>query len=126
MKKIVLVLLLHLVYCTSFSQLRTSFLKDSFDNYVNEALKKWQVPGAAICVIQQGKIVVMKTYGVREMNKPERVDENTLFMIGSNTKAFTSTALATLQEEKKLQLDDHVQQWLPDFRLRRVHLVRFL
>jgi CubicO group peptidase (beta-lactamase class C family) len=45
------------------------------------------------------------------------VDENTLFMIGSNTKAFTGTSLAMLQAEKKLSLDDKVQKWLPDFKL---------
>lgn len=117
MKRIVLLLLLSLGYYSSFAQLRTSFIKDSLDNYVNAAMKQWQIPGAAVCVIYKGEVIAMKAYGVREMNKPERVDENTLFMIGSNTKAFTGTALATLEQEGKLHLDDHVQQWLPDFQL---------
>jgi CubicO group peptidase (beta-lactamase class C family) len=59
----------------------------------------------------------MKGYGVKEMGTSDKVDENTLFMIGSNTKAITATALAILDNEKKLNLDDKVQKWLPDFKL---------
>ena len=94
-----------------------SFLKDSLDNYVRRALTDWQIPGVAVCVVKDGKVVVMKGYGVRELGRPETVDENTLFMIGSNTKAFTATALAMLDADKKLSLDDKVTKWLPEFRL---------
>ncbi len=94
-----------------------SFIKDSLDNYINTALHEWQIPGAAICIIKDGKIVVMKGYGVRELGSTELVDQNTLFMIGSNTKAFTATALAMLQAENKLSLNDKVQKWLPDFKM---------
>ena len=59
----------------------------------------------------------MKGYGIKEVGTNNKVDENTLFMIGSNTKAFTATALAMLQDSKKLSLDDKVQKWLPDFKL---------
>src|SRR6185369_1288024 len=94
-----------------------SFIKDSLDNYVHRALTDWQIPGAAVCVIKNGKVVVMKGYGVRDYDSKEKVDENTLFMIGSNTKAFTATALAMLDADKKLSLDDKVKKWLPDFKL---------
>jgi CubicO group peptidase (beta-lactamase class C family) len=94
-----------------------SFVKDSLDNYVTTALREWQIPGVAVCIVKNGKIVFSKGYGVREMNGSDKVDENTLFMIGSNTKAFTGTALAMLQADKKLSLDDKVQKWLPDFKL---------
>jgi CubicO group peptidase (beta-lactamase class C family) len=94
-----------------------SFVKDSLDNYVNKALADWQIPGAAVCIIKNGKVVFMKGYGVRELNGTDNVDEITLFMIGSNTKAFTGTALAMLDAQKKLSLDDKVQKWLPDFKL---------
>jgi CubicO group peptidase (beta-lactamase class C family) len=59
----------------------------------------------------------MKGYGVKELGLADKVDENTLFMIGSNTKAFTATALAMLQEQKKLSLDDNVTKYLPGFKL---------
>ena len=92
-----------------------SFIKDSIDNYVTLALTKWKIPGAAVCVVKDGKVAFIKGYGVKEMGTNNKVDENTLFMIGSNTKAFTATALAMLAADKKLSLDDKVQKWLPDF-----------
>ena len=118
MKKLFLFLLV-IISLHGFSQNDTlpSFIKDSLDNYVNKALADWQIPGAAVCVVKNGKVVVMKGYGVKELNGTDKVDENTLFMIGSNTKAFTATAIAMLDAEKKLSLDDKVQKWLPDFKL---------
>ncbi|MEO5592353.1 MAG: serine hydrolase [Chitinophagaceae bacterium] len=94
-----------------------SFVKDSLDIYTNRALKEWQIPGAAVCIIKNGKVVLMKGFGVKEINTTDKVDENTLFMIGSNSKAFTATALAMLDAEKKLSLDDKVTKWIPGFAL---------
>jgi CubicO group peptidase (beta-lactamase class C family) len=93
------------------------FLRDSLDSYVEKALADWQIPGVSVCVVKDGKVVVMKGYGVRELGQSDKVDENTLFMIGSNTKAFTATALAMLDADKKLSLDDKVNRWLPEFKL---------
>jgi CubicO group peptidase (beta-lactamase class C family) len=94
-----------------------SFVKDSLDNYVTKALTDWQIPGAAVCIIKNGKVVLMKGYGVKDYDTKEKVDENTLFMIGSNSKAFTATALAMLDADKKLSLDDKVTKWIPEFKL---------
>src|SRR6476619_5189730 len=94
-----------------------SFIKDSLDSYVNRALTDWEIPGIAVCVIKNGKVVVMKGYGVKDYDTKDKVDENTLFMIGSNTKAFTATSLAMLDAEKKLSLDDKVTKWIPEFKL---------
>lgn len=105
------------IHCFSQSGELPSFVKDSLDNYVNRALADWQIPGAAVAIIKDGKVVWMKGYGVKEKGSADKVDENTLFMIGSNTKAFTATALAMLDADKKLSLDDKVQKWLPDFKL---------
>src|SRR5437867_2393205 len=97
-----------------------SFVNDSLDNYVNRALTDWEIPGVAVCVVKNGKVVVMKGYGVRDYETKDKVDENTLFMIGSNSKAFTATALAMLDAEgvpaskKKLSLDDKVTKWIPE------------
>lgn len=94
-----------------------AFVTDSLDRYVTRGMADWQIPGLAVAVVKDGKVVCSKGYGVREAGKPDRVDENTLFMIGSNTKAFTATALALLEDEKKLSLDDKVRKWLPAFTL---------
>lgn len=94
-----------------------SFIKDSLDTYIERSMKDWKIPGVAVCVVKNGKVVVMKGYGVKELGTDNKIDTNTLFMIGSNTKAFTATALAMLDHEKKLSLDDKVKKWLPDFKL---------
>ena len=94
------------------------FITDSLDAYVTQALTDWDIPGAAVCVVKDGKVIVMKGYGVKEKGGNDAVDENTLFLIGSNTKAFTGTALAKLEAQKRLSLDDKVQKWMPDFKLR--------
>src|SRR5476651_2831739 len=96
---------------------RDHFFKDSIDSYINRALTNWRIPGAAVCIVKDNKIVLMKGYGVKELGLNDKVDENTLFMIGSNTKAFTATALAMLQSQNKLSLDDKVTKYLPKFRL---------
>ncbi|ANH83472.1 hypothetical protein A8C56_23060 [Niabella ginsenosidivorans] len=119
MKRALLLLLLCLnaAFLKAQQASRSHFLKDSLDAYVNKALKDWQIPGAAVCVVKDGSIVLMKGYGIKETGTKESVDVNTLFMIGSNTKAFTATALAKLDAEGLLSLDDPVQKWLPDFTL---------
>ncbi|HUP12640.1 MAG TPA: serine hydrolase domain-containing protein, partial [Niastella sp.] len=100
-----------------FAQETPSFIRDSLDAYVQKALADWQIPGVAVCVVKDGKIIVMKGYGVKELGTNKKVDENTLFMIGSNTKAFTGTALAMLAADKKISLDSPVIKYLPDFKL---------
>src|SRR5579872_5975052 len=111
MKKLYILIIFQLA-CVALSyaqQLdRSKFISDSLDFYVNKALTNWRIPGVAVGVIKDGKIVVMRAYGVKELGEPAKVDINTLFMIGSNTKAFTATALAMLQADNKLSLDDKV------------------
>ncbi|WP_411543263.1 serine hydrolase domain-containing protein, partial [Escherichia coli] len=63
-------------------------------------------------------VLLSKGYGLRRIGTSDIVDEKTLFAIASNTKAFTATALAILVDEGKLQWDDHVNKYLPWFRLK--------
>lgn len=93
------------------------FISDSLDTYMQQALAGWDVPGAAVCVVKNGQVIVMKGFGVKEKGGNSLVDENTLFMIGSNTKAFTATALSMLATKNRLSLDDKVQKWMPEFKL---------
>ena len=96
---------------------RSKFIKDSLQFYMSKALTNWRIPGAAVCIVKDGKVILMKGYGIKELGLNNKVDDNTLFMIGSNTKAFTATALAMLQEQKKLSLDDKVTKYIPEFKL---------
>ena len=85
------------------------------DSYVASSMKTFEVPGMAVAIVKDGKILVAKGYGVRKLGDPTPVDEFTIFGIGSNTKAFTTAALATLVDEGKLSWDDPVYQRLPGF-----------
>ncbi|HEV2354015.1 MAG TPA: serine hydrolase [Puia sp.] len=94
-----------------------AFVADSLDSYIQQGMKEWQIPGLALVIVKDGKVVVMKGYGVKDIQTKDPVDENTLFMIASNTKLFTATALAQLEYDKKLSLDDKITKYYPAFKL---------
>src|SRR5579864_970770 len=85
------------------------------DSYVAASMKTFEVPGMSVAIVKDGKILIAKGYGVRKLGDPTPVDELTMFAIGSNTKAFTTSALATLVDAGKLGWDDPVYQRLPGF-----------
>ena len=114
MKRLVLILFCFLFFGEGFTQ--PSFIRDSLDSYITQGMKDWHIPGLAIAIIKNDSVVVMKGYGVRNVNTKEPVDENTLFMIASNSKLFTGTALAQLDYDKKLSLDDKITKYFPWFR----------
>jgi len=87
------------------------------DSYVAKALRTFDVPGLSAAIVKDGKVVLAKGYGIRRLGEPATVDENTLFAIGSNTKAFTSAALATLVDEGKISWDDPVYERMPGFQM---------
>jgi CubicO group peptidase (beta-lactamase class C family) len=88
-----------------------------FDEYVNKALKDWEVPGVGIAIIKGDKVVLARGYGVRKLGDPTPVDDRTIFAIGSSSKAFTAAALAMLVDEGKIKWDDPVTKHLPGFEL---------
>lgn len=92
-----------------------SALPPDVDTYVASSMKTFDVPGMAVAIVKDGKVLLAKGYGVRKLGHPTAVDEFTMFGIGSNTKAFTTAALATLVDEGKLAWDDPVYQRLPGF-----------
>ena len=96
------------------------------DEYVTKALKDWGVPGVAVAVIKDDRVVLAKGYGVRELGKPEPVDERTLFAIGSSSKAFTAASIAMLVDDKKIKWDDAATQYLPGFQLYDPYVTREL
>lgn len=116
MKRSLLFVLLNFFAGTfALAQQQPSFIEKDLDSYINQGIKDWNVPGLAIAIIKDGKVVVMKGYGVRDIKTKEPVDENTLFMIASNSKLFTGTALAQLDAAKKLSLDDKITKYFPDY-----------
>src|SRR5271167_733004 len=87
------------------------------DAYIARDMKAFDVPGIAIAIVKDGKVVLAKGYGVRKLGDSTPVDENTLFGIGSNTKAFTSAALASLVDAGKISWDDKVYERLKGFQM---------
>jgi CubicO group peptidase (beta-lactamase class C family) len=85
--------------------------------FVETAVKNTGVPGVAIGLIENGKVVFADGFGVRELGSNQKVDANTLFMIASNTKAMTTLMLAKLVDEKRLTWDTLVTSVLPSFKL---------
>lgn len=88
-----------------------------FDAYVESVRKAFDVPGIAVAIVKDGRVVFEKGYGVRRLGEPTPVDAHTMFAIASNTKAFTAAAISMLADDGKLSLDDRVIDRLPWFRM---------
>lgn len=118
MKKALLILIgVAFIQLPLMAQSSPSFITDSLERYIKRGLADWQIPGLAVAVVKDGQIVIAKGFGTKEAGKDNPVDENTLFMIASNTKEFTGTAMALLDEQKKIALDERVINYLPNFSL---------
>lgn len=114
MKGIIFSFVLVCVFTTSYGQPLDA---GQVDSLVVRAMKAFDVPGIAVAIIKDGKPVVMKGYGVSSIMSKTPVNENTLFGIASNTKAFTTAALGLLVDEGKLKWDDKVSNHIPEFKL---------
>ena len=110
----------------SFPLLAQTTPPPDLDAWVARAMQTFEVPGIAVAIVKDGKIVLTKGYGVKKLGAPDKVDENSLFGIGSNTKAFTTAALSMLVDEKKIAWDDPVQKYLPWFQLYDPYVTREL
>ena len=106
-----------IVACASVCGAQQHRLPPDIDRYMTRALDEFHTAGLAIAIVKDGRVVFEKGYGVRRIGDPTPVDSNTLFQIASNTKAFTSAALAILVDDGKLQWDDRVTQIIPGFEL---------
>lgn len=90
---------------------------DGLDDFVTETMKDWKVPGLALAVVQNGKVILIKGYGYRDLEKKLPVTPNTLFAIGSITKSFTVSTLGMEMDEGKVDWDKPVRDYLPTFKL---------
>jgi CubicO group peptidase (beta-lactamase class C family) len=90
---------------------------EALDAYIADAHAEWPVPGMAVAILKDDSVVFARGYGVREVGTAGRVDEHTLFAIASNTKAFTTAALARLVDQDLLDWNDRVVEHLPYFQV---------
>ena len=113
-----------LVAASTASGQAKTIVPSDFDPYVAAALKAFNTPGAAVAIVMNGQVVLAKGYGLRRLGDATPVDAHTLFQIASNTKAFTSAALAMLVDQGQLRWDDHVTDHLTDFQLSDPYVTR--
>lgn len=113
MKKIVLASIVLGSISLSFAQISESKL----DDVVSRTMKTFNVPGIAVAIIKDGRVVISKGYGVSNIKTQQKVDGNTLFGIASNSKAFTTAALGMLVDEGKINWDDKVTKYIPEFKM---------
>ncbi|RPJ00587.1 MAG: serine hydrolase [Candidatus Aminicenantes bacterium] len=103
-----------------------AWVPPGIDATVARAMKAFEVPGLALAIVKDGRVVLAKGYGVRKLGDPAPVDARTLFGIASNTKVFTATALGLLVEEGKLAWDAPVVDYLPWFMMYDPYVTREL
>lgn len=116
--------MLRVVFCLALAC--ACLAQPALDPIVEQARKTFNVPGIAVAIVKDGKVVLSKGYGVRKLGEPDPVTSRTLFGIASNTKAFTAAALAILAGEKKLDWDDRVIDHLPWFQMYDPYVTREL
>jgi len=113
LKITVLFLVLFLINSTLFSQIS----EKEIDALVEKSLAKFEVAGVGIAIVKDGKIIYNKGFGVKNIETKQPVDAYTNFAIASNSKAFTTAALAILEDEGKLKWTDKVKDHLPEFKM---------
>lgn len=94
-----------------------SGLSEDLNRYIESGMSDWKIPGLSITVVSNNQIVFQRGFGVLEAGKPEKVGVDTVFAIGSATKAFTAAAIGTLIDQGRLKWDDRVIDHWPEFKL---------
>src|SRR5262245_865461 len=112
-----IVLPLAVVVLLSVSASAQAVDQAALDALMNEAMKHWQTPGSAVVVVRGDEVVYPKGFGVKDVDTRKTVTPDTIFAIGSTTKAFVTAAMAILADEGKMSWDDPVRNHLPYFRL---------
>lgn len=93
-----------------------NYLED-FEQNFEEGLYGERIPGAAVAIVKDGRVVFQKGFGVKEIGKPEEVDEHTVFRLGSVSKGFASVLTGVLAEEGIVNWDVPVSYYVRDFKL---------
>ncbi|MES2198757.1 MAG: serine hydrolase [Chlamydiota bacterium] len=111
-------------------EIETSHLKEDklarVDELISKALERFRIPGVAVGIVIDGKVVLAKGYGLRDQSQELPVTENTLFAIGSCSKAFTTFALGQMVDDGIIAWNDPVIKYLPEFRLKDVYATHHL
>lgn len=101
----------------SFCLIDAQIEEKKLDELIQNSLKTFDVPGMSVGIVKDGKLIYAKGFGVRSLNNNQPMDASTLVGIASNSKGFTCTALAILADEGKLNWDDKVTKYIPEFQM---------
>ncbi len=112
--KIIICILISFVFSIANAQEK---IPNGLEERIEQIRKDWNIPGMAVAIIKGDKVIYANGFGVRELGKSAKVDEKTLFAVGSTTKAMTVATLAMLVDDEKLNWDDRVIDVLPGFRM---------
>ena len=130
MKKLFTILCLTGVVLTGVAQnKKSSSLQadiNAFDSYVQKTMQDWQIPGMSVAIVKNNEIIFTKGYGVREIGTNKKVDSKTIFVCASTTKAMTAACMGILVDEGKVNWNDPVIKYLPDFKLYDPYVTREL
>jgi CubicO group peptidase (beta-lactamase class C family) len=120
LKNLIPFLFISILSAQSWGQLTSA----DIDRLVEDAMEKFTVAGVAVGVVKDGAIVHARGYGLKSVDTGEKVDEHTSFAIASNSKAFTTAALAILVEEGQLSWQDRVVDLIPEFKMYNDYVTR--
>ena len=115
MKKIIFKILLFSLLITNVCY--SQYASQQVDSIMGDAMNKFNVAGVAVAIVKDGKIIHSKGYGVKSFVTKSPVNNHTNFAIASNSKAFTTAALAILVEEGKITWLDKVKSHIPEFKM---------
>ena len=110
-------LLVGMGYLTNAATAEADERFTGMDQYIRDAMQQWLVPGLAVAIIHDGRVLVARGYGVRDLTTDTPVEVDSVFPIASCTKSFTAAAIALLVDEGKLDWDDAVRKHFPEFRV---------
>jgi len=85
---------------------------EKIDSYITEQMKTRGIPGLALGIVERGKFILKKAYGVGNLETDTPVKTNSIFELASLTKQFTAAAIMMLVEEGKLRLDDSIIMYI--------------
>ena len=106
------------IFCLFLTKVSAQEIQvDSLDHFIHQLMEDFEVTGLSVGIVQNDSIVYSKGFGLRQSGKPDRVDDQTLFGIGSISKSFTALTLGLLVDEGKIDWDDRVVEYLPYFEL---------
>jgi len=116
-KSSVLVLVLIFTIINLFAQSREEVLKNKLEPFIQKTMQELDIPGFALGIVKDGKIIYLKGFGVQSLKTSQKVTSRTQFLMASISKTFTATAVMQLVEKGVLKLEEKVVKFLPYFKL---------